>query len=65
MNDLFTLNRLARTLRLSRAWLKQEALAGRLSCLRVGRKLLFELATTKRELAQRAATGREEVTDGR
>ncbi len=65
MSDLLTLNRLARTLRLSRAWLKEEALAGRLPCLRVGRKLLFELATIKRELAERAATGREGVNDGR
>ena len=65
MNDLLTLNRLARTLRLSRDWLRREAIAGRLPCLRIGRKLLFELATIKRELAERAATRREGVSDGR
>jgi len=65
VSDLLTLNRLARTLRLSRAWLKEEALTGRLPCLRVGRKLLFELATVKRELAERAATSREGGKDER
>ena len=39
--------------------------AGRLPCLRVGRKLLFELATIERELAERAATGRQGGSDGR
>jgi len=41
MADLFNLYRLAAHLRLPREWLKREALAGRLPCLRVGKKLLF------------------------
>ena len=59
MNDLLTLHRLATHLRLPRQWLRQEALAGRLPCLRVGRKLLFNLATVQTVLAERAATGQE------
>jgi hypothetical protein len=49
---------LARRLRLERGWLKQEALAGRLPYLRVGRKLLFELEAVKDTLATRAAAAR-------
>jgi excisionase family DNA binding protein len=59
VNDLITLHQLAVELRLSREWLREEALAGRLPCLRVGRKLLFNLSTVKRILAERAATSRE------
>lgn len=65
MSELLTLNRLARTLRMSRAWLKEEALAGRLPCLRVGRKLFFEVAAVRRELAQQAAANRVGVSNGR
>ena len=57
--DLITLHRLAVQLRLSRDWLRGEALAGRLPCLRVGRKLLFNLSTVKWILAERVATSRE------
>lgn len=39
-------------------WLKKEALAGRLSCLKVGRyRVLFNLKTLKKELSQMAAVG--------
>jgi excisionase family DNA binding protein len=59
MSDLVTLHQLAARLRLSREWLREEALAGRLPCLRVGRKLLFNLPAVERILAERAATSRE------
>jgi hypothetical protein len=55
MHTLVTLNRLAAELRLPWRWLRQEALAGRLPCLRVGRKLLFNLEAVKEVLAERAA----------
>ena len=59
MSDLLTLHRLAARLRLPRDWLREEAIAGRLPCLRVGRKLLFNLPAVERILAERAATSRE------
>lgn len=59
MSDLLTLHQLAARLRLSRDWLRAEALAGRLPYLRAGRKLLFNLSAVERILAERAATGQE------
>jgi hypothetical protein len=61
VSDLFTLHRLAAHLRLPREWLRDEALAGHLPCLRVGRKLLFNLPAVERLLAERAASERQEV----
>ena len=57
--ELLSLNQLARTLRVNRDWLRSEALAGRIPCLRAGRRLLFNLAAVREELAQRAAKNRE------
>jgi hypothetical protein len=59
VSDLLTLHQLAARLRLAREWLRKEAFAGRLPCLRAGRKLLFNLSTVERILAERAATSRE------
>jgi hypothetical protein len=53
---LVNVGRLAIELRLPRNWLKAEAQAGRIPCLRVGRLLRFDLAAVKRALAKRAAT---------
>jgi hypothetical protein len=50
---------LAYRLRLPRAWLRAEALAGRIPCLKIGRKLLFNSGAVGQALAERAATGRE------
>jgi hypothetical protein len=58
MEKVLTLRRLATASRLPQRWLKQEAAAGRLPCLRVGRKLLFSLEAVKAHLARRAATER-------
>lgn len=46
---------LARELRLPREWLITEADAGRLPCLRVGKKRLFNLNAVRVALAERAA----------
>ena len=54
-----TLNRLAAELKLSKDWLRQEAIAGRLPCLRIGRKLLFNLSAVNQALADRAAKSQE------
>jgi hypothetical protein len=47
---------LARVLKLPRQWLRQQALDGRLPCLRVGRrKLRFDLEAVRRRLTELAA----------
>jgi hypothetical protein len=61
VSDLIRLHQLARRLCLPREWLRDEARAGRLPCLRVGRKLLFNLAVVERVLADRAAVERQGV----
>jgi hypothetical protein len=50
---------LAARTHLPAAWLRAEALAGRLPCLRVGRKLLFNVEAVRAALYERAATARE------
>lgn len=53
---LLTLPRLARSLRLPVAWLRAEADAGRIPCLRIGRKRRFSLEAVERALLERAET---------
>lgn len=48
---------LANFLRLPRRWLKREAHAGRIPCLRVGRRLLFDPEAVRLVLARRASEG--------
>jgi hypothetical protein len=55
VKSLLSLPRLALKLRLPCEWLHQEALAGRLPCLKVGRRFLFNAAAVERALAERAA----------
>ncbi|QDV88998.1 hypothetical protein RAS2_00570 [Phycisphaerae bacterium RAS2] len=43
------------------AWLRAEADAGRIPCLRVGRRRLFNLEAVRRVLAERAAMKPAEV----
>ncbi len=55
---LHTLRMLAqrfRRYRLSVAWLKAEAEAGRIPCLKAGRRLLFDANAVEAVLVQRAA----------
>jgi excisionase family DNA binding protein len=54
-----TLNHLASELKLPKEWLREEAIAGRLPCLRIGRKLLFNLSAVNQALADRAAKSQE------
>ncbi len=57
--QLVNLHALARLLRLSASWLKAEANAGRIPCLKVGKSLLFNRSAVESALAARAAIGRE------
>jgi hypothetical protein len=55
---LLGLSGLAQELRLPRDWLRGEAIAGRLPCLRIGRRFLFDLEAVRCALAQQAAASR-------
>jgi hypothetical protein len=52
---LLPLNRMARRLRVTVAWLRAEADAGRVPCLRAGTRYLFAPDAVERVLAERAA----------
>jgi hypothetical protein len=52
---------LSSRLRLPRDWLRGEALAGRIPCLKIGRKLLFNPDAVEKTLAERAAAERQEA----
>ena len=52
--DLLSLHQLALRLRLPREWLREEADAGRLPCLKVGPRYLFSLRAVEDALAARA-----------
>jgi hypothetical protein len=52
---LLPLNRMARRLRVTTAWLRDEANAGRVPCLRAGTRYLFAPEAVERVLAERAA----------
>jgi hypothetical protein len=60
VETLTTLTGLSARLQLPRPWLRAEALAGRIPCLKIGRKLLFNPDAVEKALAERAAAGREE-----
>jgi hypothetical protein len=49
------LNRMARKLRVTIAWLKAEADAGRVPCLRAGTRYLFSPDAVEKVIAARAA----------
>ena len=52
-----TINQVSRRLKLPVTWLRSEAEAGRLPCLKVGRRFLFSPEAVNRALLQRASTG--------
>jgi hypothetical protein len=55
VSTLVNLHGLTRELRLPREWLRSEADAGRIPCLRVGRRMLFCVQAVRTALARRAA----------
>ncbi|MFM9958854.1 MAG: helix-turn-helix transcriptional regulator [Phycisphaerales bacterium] len=56
MNNKFVrLNELARHTHLPAAWLRREAKAGRIPCIRAGRMLRFDVAEVVKSLAERQA----------
>ena len=57
--QLFNLFGLARELHLPVGWLKKEALAGRIPCLKIGRRLRFNKKAVESTLAEIAEKGSE------
>jgi hypothetical protein len=51
------LHQLCRVTNLPAAWLKREADAGRLPCIRAGRQRMFDLAAVLKSLADRQDAG--------
>ena len=60
MGDLCSLNRLAGQLGVTRRWLREQAEAGRIPCLRAGRRYLFNGEAVLEVLAAQAAGTRQE-----
>jgi hypothetical protein len=60
---LLPLAQMARKLRVTNAWLRSEADAGRIPCLRAGKRYLFAPAVVVEILAERAATERQGGSD--
>lgn len=54
---LLTLNQLSERTGLPAAWLRREADAGRLPCIRAGRLRMFDLAAVLKALAERQTKG--------
>ena len=54
VTKFLSLRQTANQLGVSVVWLKTEAQAGRIPCLKAGRKLLFSLALVEKELLLRA-----------
>lgn len=52
-----TLNQLSHRTGLSAAWLKREADAGRLPCIRAGRQRMFDMAAVLKTLSERQYEG--------
>lgn len=52
---LFNLPGLARRLRVPNTWLRAEADAGRIPCIRAGSRYLFDIAAVEAALLERAA----------
>lgn len=50
--QLFSIHGLSLALQLPRIWLANEADAGRIPCLRIGRRRLFNLEAVRRVLAE-------------
>ncbi len=51
------LEALAKATRLPAAWLRREADAGRLPCIRAGRRRMFDLIAVQKALAERQEGG--------
>jgi hypothetical protein len=56
-SSLLSLSRMARRLGVTQKWLRDEADANRVPCLRANRRLLFAIVAVERALVERASGG--------
>ena len=61
MSELLFLSRVARRLGVPAKWLREQADAGKVPCLRAGARYLFDLDALSQELAKQAAQTRQEA----
>jgi len=59
MNDLLSLSRMARRLGVTQQWLRDQADAGNVPCLKAGRRHLFNPDAVQEALATKAARMRQ------
>lgn len=59
MNDLLSLSRMARRIGVTQKWLRDQADAGEVPCLKAGKRYLFNPVAVQDALAARAARTRQ------
>lgn len=65
MNDLLSLSRMARRLGVTQQWLRNQADAGKIPCLKAGKRYLFNPVAVQESLAAKAARTRQGGNDAR
>lgn len=63
MSELLSLPKMARRLGVTQQWLRAQADAGNVPCLRAGSRYLFNPAAVQEALAAKAANTRQGVAD--
>jgi len=58
MNRLLNLSRMARHAGVTQQWLKEQAVCGRIPCLKAGKRLLFNPTAVELALAEQASKRR-------
>ena len=59
MSELLSLSRMARRLGIPQQWLREQADAGQIPCLKVGNRYLFNSVAVQEVLASKAARTRQ------
>lgn len=59
MSDLLSLSRMARRLGVTQQWLRDQADAGKIPCLKAGNRYLFNPVAVQEALAEKAARTRQ------
>jgi excisionase family DNA binding protein len=65
MSELLNLSRQARRLGVTQQWLREQADAGQLPCLKAGKRYLFNPEAVETALSARAARTRQGGSDGK